>query len=74
MSKPTKQDFTLFIAKRAKGEKPQPIHCINCGRLMLETGKTILAVDDAVNLDDADRDGKATVIMCKRCKSKVTVI
>lgn len=72
---PSRRDFTIFITQRAKGQSANPVHCINCGRLMLETnGSVKLVVDEQVNLDDAEREGKAHVVMCKRCKSKVTVI
>lgn len=74
-SAPDKRHFTLFITQREKRNELRPIHCINCGRLMLETsGGVRLVVDDNVNLDDAQREGKPAIIVCKRCKSRVTVI
>lgn len=71
---PDRKHFTMFITQRAT-DKAKEIHCINCGRVMLEiTGDVRLVIDEQIKLDDVEREGKPTIVLCKRCKSKVTVI
>lgn len=71
---PSKRDFTVFITSR-NNDDPKPFHCVNCGKLIFEHHSDVkLVVEGQITLRDQGKESNGMVILCKRCKAKLTVL
>lgn len=69
---PKKRVFTLVLSDK-KYEDGQPLHCINCGQLLMMIYSDIKTVTDhAIKQEDAGE--KRIVLRCKNCKSDLTIL